>query len=195
MLSRALFPVLAFAAVLALGGPGAAAQESSQVQFQAGKDGAILSGSITGHQYRDYLLRAGKGQTMTTVLTVESTNGHGIAYFNVLPPGSQDLAIYVGSRAIDHASGSLRCTMANAQQGGVCPFEVTREGDGTAKVTVDKPDGQSRVIFFKGGKATGYRQTQQANPERFSASKQGDTSIVTIGGERYEIPDAVVFGG
>jgi hypothetical protein len=33
------------------------------------------------------------------------------------------------------------------------------------------------------------------NPGEFSASREGDLSLVRIGAERYEIPDAVVLGG
>lgn len=75
----------------------ASAQMSSQVQFEAGNDNAALNGTITGQEYRDYVLRARGGQTMSVALTVDSTNGNGTAYFNILPPGSDGVAIYNGS--------------------------------------------------------------------------------------------------
>jgi hypothetical protein len=71
---------------------------------------------------------------------------------------------------------------------------VKREGSGSGVVTVTKPDGRTRAIFFDRGRATGYDRSQ-ADPGEFSASKQGDLSIIRIGRERYEIPDAVIFGG
>jgi hypothetical protein len=37
--------------------------------------------------------------------------------------------------------------------------------------------------------------TSGADPGGFSASRQGDLSIVRIGQQRYEIPDEMVFGG
>ena len=55
----------------------ALAQMSSQVQFQHGKDHAVLNGTITGHEYQDYVLRARAGQTMAVRLTVSGTNGNG----------------------------------------------------------------------------------------------------------------------
>lgn len=61
-------------------------------------------------------------------------------------------------------------------------------------VTVTKPDGRKRVIYFENGRATGYDQSQ-ADRGVFSASKESDLNIVHIGDERYEIPDAVIFGG
>lgn len=93
-----------------------------------------------------------------------------------------------------HATGNIPCSMGNGQPTGSCPFGVTRKGNGTADVTVKKPDGRSRVIFFKNGKAIG-ADVSQADPGDFSASKEGDLSIIRIGKERYEIPDAVIFGG
>ena len=35
----------------------------------------------------------------------------------------------------------------------------------------------------------------EADPGEFSASREDDTTIVRIGTERYEIPDAVIMGG
>jgi len=43
------------------------------------------------------------------------------------------------------------------------------------------------------GRAIGHDQSQ-ADPGRFSASRQGDLNIVKIGQARYEIPDALPFG-
>lgn len=93
-----------------------------------------------------------------------------------------------------HATGNVPCSMAKGQPTGSCPFGVTREGAGSGIVTVTKPDGRTRAIFFEKGKATGC-DASQADPGEFHASREGDLTIVHIGAERYEIPDAVVFGG
>ncbi|MEW9807850.1 hypothetical protein [Mesorhizobium marinum] len=79
----------------------ALAQESATVHFPAGSDGTTVSGSITGHAYFDYVLGANAGQTMSASLQITETNGDGSVYFNVLPPGSNDVAIFVGSMAVD----------------------------------------------------------------------------------------------
>jgi hypothetical protein len=50
-------------------------------------------------------------------------------------------------------------------------------------------------FFFDSGKATGYDQNQADPSGTFSAIKQSDLNIISIGQERYEIPDAVIFGG
>ena len=93
-----------------------------------------------------------------------------------------------------HATGNVPCKMAAGQPTGSCPFGVTRKGRGSAVVTVTKPDGRTRAIFFENGTAIG-ADVSQADPGRFGAQKEADLNIVNIGQERYEIPDAVVFGG
>jgi hypothetical protein len=93
-----------------------------------------------------------------------------------------------------HATGMVPCAMVLGQPNGSCSFGITREGNGTGIVTVTKPDGRTRAIFFKNGKATGYDQSQ-ADTGKFRAEKQGDLNVIRIGEERYEIPDAVIFGG
>lgn len=93
-----------------------------------------------------------------------------------------------------HATGEIPCSMGGGQPTGSCAFGVTREGGGSGMVTVTKPDGRKRVIFFERGEATGC-DASQADPGAFRASREGDLSVVHIGDERYEIPDAVVFGG
>ena len=93
-----------------------------------------------------------------------------------------------------HATGDVPCAMGGAQPAGLCPFGVTRQGQGSGMVTVTKPDGRKRVIFFEKGRATGY-DASQSDKGAFKATRQGDMSIVYIGDERYEIPDAVINGG
>jgi hypothetical protein len=79
-----------------------------------------------------------------------------------------------------NATGNIPCAMALGQPTGSCPFGVKREGNGSGIVTVTKPDGRTRVIFFENGKAIGYN-VSEADPGAFSAEKQGDLSIVRIG--------------
>ncbi|MFO1210082.1 MAG: SH3 domain-containing protein [Amaricoccus sp.] len=91
-----------------------------------------------------------------------------------------------------NATGEVACTLAAGQPAGQCPFGVVRQGSGRASVTITRPDGSSRTIFFTGGKATGSDATSGGS---FAAMRQGaDLTVVAIGDERYEIPDAVVWG-
>ncbi|MFB2864655.1 DNA breaking-rejoining protein [Aeromonas sp. MdU4] len=64
--------------------------KTQQVQFKKGESGATINGTIQGGQTLDYKLTANKGQSMAVILT-------GKPYFNILPPGSQGEAIFIGS--------------------------------------------------------------------------------------------------
>ncbi|WP_170772766.1 hypothetical protein [Ruegeria lacuscaerulensis] len=75
----------------------ASAQSVAEVKFQPGNYGTMVSGTITGNEYFDYLLGAQAGQEMFAELNVSDTNGNGVIYFNILPPGSEGEAIYIGS--------------------------------------------------------------------------------------------------
>lgn len=74
-----------------------AAQMRADVSFAPGNFGTMVNGTIVGDEYFDYVLGARGGQSMFVELTVAATNGSGIVYFNVLPPGSDGVAIYNGS--------------------------------------------------------------------------------------------------
>lgn len=70
------------------------AQERSVVSFEPGNFGTMITGEITGDAYRDYVLGAGAGQEMF----IEMVEGNGpVVYFNILPPGSDGVAIYNSS--------------------------------------------------------------------------------------------------
>jgi hypothetical protein len=73
------------------------------VRFAEGATSATLKGTIKGNQTIDYTLRARAGQTLK--VTLKTSNGAN--YFNVLPPGSNDAAIFVGSTDGNEWTGAL----------------------------------------------------------------------------------------
>ncbi len=73
------------------------------LQFAKGTSSATVKGSIKGYQIIDYKLRAKAGQTMTVAFQTSNLS----SYFNVLPPGSNDVAIFVGSTSGNDFSGAL----------------------------------------------------------------------------------------
>lgn len=97
--SVALGLVLAFATA-------ATAQEKIDVHFAKGTSSAVVKGSIKGDEYKDYRLAASAGQ----VMSVSMTTGHTAAYFNVLPPGSNDVADFIGSTS----GNSYKATLAKS---------------------------------------------------------------------------------
>lgn len=78
----------------------ASAQSRERVKFAKGNDNAAVNGKVTGQGYHDYMLGAKAGQTMGVSLITD-----GSAYFNILPPGSNDVAIYNSSIDGNDATG------------------------------------------------------------------------------------------
>lgn len=94
-----------------------------------------------------------------------------------------------------NATGNVPCAQNKGQPMGQCLFGVARDAGGTATVVVTMPDGRKRFIFFEKGKATGADLSQADGNMTFRARKSADLFMIDAGNERYEIPEAVVFGG
>lgn len=75
-----------------------AADNAEVVKFRAGEYGTMLEGAIRGLNSYDYRLDASAGQRLFVELTVDGTDGDGTIYFNIIPPGETDVAMFVGSR-------------------------------------------------------------------------------------------------
>lgn len=145
------------------------------------------------YKVRVYLMRsaARRNETAKYRLEMSISGAPGEASGTKAGPSESD-ALVPGTNY--HATGDIPCAMAKGQPTGSCPFGVTRKGNGSGTVTVTRPDGRTRAIFFENGKAVGC-DASQADPGEFSARREGDLNVIHIGNERYEIPDAVIFGG
>jgi hypothetical protein len=71
-----------------------------------------------------------------------------------------------------------------------CPFGVIREGPGNAGVWIALGDGKEGYILFEGGLPVATDGDGALDYE-----KNADLYLVRIGDQRYEIPQAVVYGG
>lgn len=107
-----------------------------------------------------------------------------------------------GSSAVDRAArgqfdatGPIGCAQHRGQPLRDCDMGVARDGGGTAVVVVALPDGRKRTIFFEDGNAVSADSSQADGYGELRSSRDGDLSTITVGEERYEIPDAVPFGG
>lgn len=97
-----------------------------------------------------------------------------------------------------NATGLISCVRSADAPMQACPFGVKREstGSGNGSVTITWPDGGSRVIFFEGGVPAYFDQSQADQGLTMSATRTDDgMNIIFIGEERFEIPDAVIWGG
>lgn len=108
--------------------------------------------------------------------------------------GPDDSALRAGQGRFD-ANGKVPCAQHKGQPMGQCEFGVARAGGGYATVVVKRPDGRTRAIYFFMGKPVGADTSQADGYPEFRAYRGGDLHTILIGNERYEIPDAVVFGG
>lgn len=89
------------------------------------------------------------------------------------------------------ARGEVPCSTAAGQPTGRCAFRVSRGRDGNAGVWVALPGGRERYIEFRGGVPVGTDRGFTIGYEKMS-----DLFLIRIGGvERYEVPEAVVYGG
>ena len=88
--------------LLVLNGQAAEGIRQLPVHFKKGASQATIQGHIKGRETIDYVLRARAGQTMTVNLKTNNPS----AYFNVLPPASEE-AIFTGQVAGEHFQGTL----------------------------------------------------------------------------------------
>jgi len=168
-------------------------------------DVAFFIGSTEGDQFEGVLPETGDYKIRVYLMRSAARRSEKASYrLEIAITGAGDPApkAHGGAPAGDalvpgtsyHATGDVPCAMGGGQPTGSCPFGVERKGGGSATVTVTKPDGRTRAIFFEKGKAIAC-DASEAHPGGFRASREGDLSVIRIGEERYEIPDAVVFGG
>ena len=76
--------------------------DTTSVRFKPGAESARYNGSIQGYDDDTFVIDARRGQEMTVNLRTSNPQ----AYFNILPPGS-DEAIFIGSTSGNSYSGVL----------------------------------------------------------------------------------------
>lgn len=94
-----------------------------------------------------------------------------------------------------NATGQIPCAQYKSQPTRSCPFGVARDPGGNASVRIEIAKGTYRYIAFENGKAIGADLSQADGDMSFSSKKEGDLFLIKAGKERYEIPEAVIFGG
>jgi len=109
-------------------------------------------------------------------------------------PGAESAAERAGRGDFD-ASGQIPCAQVRGQPMGPCDFAVARGPGGEATVVVTRFDGTTRALFFEGGAFFSADTSQADGYPASGATKEADLFIIRVGDERYEIPEAVVFGG
>ena len=111
-----------------------------------------------------------------------------------VPMGPETSSLRAGRGEVD-ATGQIPCAQHVGQPVVHCDFGVARQGGGFATVVVTRPDGRRRAIFFRRGIPIGADTSEADGYGEFGAHKESDLHFIRVGTERYEIPDAAVFGG
>jgi hypothetical protein len=76
---------------------------TERVHFRPGTGSAIIKGKIKGYETVDYVLEASKGQQMN----VSMATNNGANYFNILAPGENEVAMFIGSTSGNQYEGTL----------------------------------------------------------------------------------------
>ena len=76
-----------------------------------------------------------------------------------------------------------------------CDVGIVREGNGNGFLIVFWPDAGNRVLYFEDGAVVRYDESEADGGARLRVERDGDIQIVTIGDARFEIFDAMMFGG
>ncbi|QQS10996.1 MAG: hypothetical protein IPK81_15415 [Rhodospirillales bacterium] len=168
---------------------------------------AIFIGSSAGNRFegklpadgdytlRVYLIRAAARRGETSAYTLDvSIRSAGAAAAPALDPKAADAISRAGAGRFD-ATSEIPCAQNKGQPTTRCKTGVARAGGGTATVVVTLPDGRKRMIFFEKGAPTGSDSSQADGAGALTGRKESDLHFIRIGDERYEIPDAVIFGG
>lgn len=76
---------------------------TERVQFKKGESSAVVEGKIKGFEIVDYVLGAKAGQSMNVSMATK----HTATYFNIMAPGENEVAMFVGSTSGNQYEGTL----------------------------------------------------------------------------------------
>jgi len=175
---------------------------------QPGRDQALFIGETGGMSFEGKLTIPGDYLIQVYMMRSAARRKETAAYaLNVRTEGTADPSApgpKAGPWPVDtDASGDLSCSTGGMELDRQCPFRVKRNTYG-ATIWVTHP-GELRdpeqmtfedlrtVYFEKVGSDKESFSTNDASEVTWQ--RENDNWIVTIGDERYRIPDAVVYGG
>jgi len=97
---------LAIAAFIAAGASHAFARDeirTERVQFEPGTSSATVKNKLKGYEVVDYVLEAAEGQSMNVSIATDNASN----YFNILAPGENEAAMFIGSTKGNQFEGTL----------------------------------------------------------------------------------------
>jgi hypothetical protein len=171
-----------------INGKKASLKKSNPNYYEARGSGVIISIAVEANGPPLVSYTGKHGANGICQVTASQAGGSGAS-------GARPSASERAGQGVFDARGQIPCAQHQGQPMGQCEYGVARENGGTASVAVTLPDGRKRFIFFQKGKATSADLSQADGNMTFRATKEADLFKVQAGDERYEIPEAVVFGG
>lgn len=96
-----------------------------------------------------------------------------------------------------NATAKLRCSGYKGAAAGMCDAGVVRNTETGTYVDITLPGDAKRTIFFnKDGSFLSFGTAEADGTSKMTAAskREGDTTIATLGTEKYEIPDVFVKG-
>jgi uncharacterized protein YraI len=152
----------------------------------------VIAAASAGTVLRNHGCREAEGRRWCEVERVGGATARGWAPAEWLE--AADATLRAGQDIFD-AGGWIDCAQAPGQPLTPCGFGVARDGGGTATVVVTRPDGRKRALFFQNGAFIAADTSQADGYPQYSATRAAGVYTIRVGDERYEVFDAVVFGG
>lgn len=124
---------------------------SERVHFNKGANSAVVEASIKGYEIVDYLLGARAGQHMNVSLATR----HGATYFNILAPGENEVAMFIGSINGKQYEGTLPASgdykvrvymmRSAARRNEVADYRLEMIIDGPGETAAPMPSSDAKV--------------------------------------------------
>jgi hypothetical protein len=162
---------------------------------------APVLGNISGGAVlRNLGCRMAEGHRWCRVETVTAPRLSGWAVGEFLRESGYTSAPVIGHDVLVpgtnfHATGNIPCARYAGQPMNSCEFGVVRKDRGNGSVTIFWRDGGNRVIDFENGAPANFDQSRADGDARMTVKRNADLFIITIGVQRFEIPEAVIMGG
>lgn len=166
--------------------------DALNIRAEPSLQAAVVGNALAGTVLRNHGCRDIEGRRWCEVERVDDDTARGWSAAEYLDEA--DAALRAGQGIFD-AGGWIDCAQAPAAPLTPCGFGVARQTGGTATVVVTRPDGRRRALFFEDGEFLGADTSQADGYPEYGATKRGDLFTIRVGEARYEIPEAVVFGG
>lgn len=174
--------------------------KTASLRAQPSEEAPVIESVEDGSVLRNRGCRMAEGRRWCNVQTVDRRQLTGWIEGEILKestyteaPASSGDSLVAGTKF--HATGSIPCARNAGQPMASCRFGVVRRDRGAADVTVFWPDSGSRVIVFKNVKPTSFDQSSADGEAKMTVSHNADLILITIGSQRFEIPEAVITGG